>query len=183
MSDDRRVAFTQRSALGEPYEPCAPVERLDMDTGASTPLPRFGDCTELPQVVGPVMAAASPDGILVLRADRVAAGEAHLFPGSFALAVLAISPDLKWFASTSADGTLRLWPIPDLDQPPLHTLPRDALIAHLKSLTNLRAIRDAKSSNGWSIELGPFPGWKNIPSGDWPAVAPNLVRDAAARGE
>ena len=49
-------------------------------------------------------------------------------------------------------------------QPPLHTLPRDELLAKLRSLTNLRAVRDAKSATGWSIELGPFPGWKNVPT-------------------
>ena len=51
-----------------------------------------------------------------------------------------------------------------LDQPPLHTLPHDELVAKLKSLTNLRAVRDAKSATGWSIELGPFPGWKDVPT-------------------
>ena len=163
MSDDRRVAFTQRWSLGDPYNPCGPLERLDMATGVSTPLPPFGDCPELPQVAGPLLAAMSRDGLLVLRAARVSAQEAHLFAGKFTSAELAISPDLKWVVSTSEDKTLRLWPMPEFDQPPLHTLPHDELVAKLKSLTNLRAVRDAKSATGWSIELGPFPGWKNIP--------------------
>ena len=166
MSDDRRVAFTQRGPLGSAgYWPCAPLERLDMATGVSTPLPGFGDCPELPAVAGPLLASASPDGILVVRAARVSAREAHLLPGKIAGAwPVIISPDLKWVASDGEDKTLRLWPMPDLDQPPLHTLPRDELVAKLKALTNLRAVRDAKSATGWSIELGPFPGWKNIPT-------------------
>ena len=126
--------------------------------------PRSGIARELPQVAGPLLASASADGILVVRASRVSAREAHLFPGKFVNAWLAISPDLKWVVSASEDYTLRLWPMPDLDQPPLHTLPHDELVAKLKSLTNLRAVRDAKSSTGWSIELGPFPGWRNIPA-------------------
>jgi WD40 repeat protein len=75
----------------------------------------------------------------------------------------AISPNLKWVASAGEDNTLRLWPMPDLDQPPLHTLPHDELLAKLRPLTNLRAVRDPKSATGWTIELGPFPGWRNIP--------------------
>jgi WD40 repeat protein len=181
MSDDRRVAFTQRWSSVSTTE-CAPLEKLDLATGVSTPLPAFGDCPGLPAVAGPLLASATREGILVVRASRVSAREAHLLPGQFANPTLAISPDLKWVVSASQDNTLRLWPMPNLDQPPLHTLPRGASIAHLRSLTNLRAVRDEKSSTGWSIELGPFPGWKNIPSGDWPAVAPSPLRDAAAHG-
>jgi WD40 repeat protein len=70
------------------------------------------------------------------------AREAHLFPGKFVRVSLAISPDLKWVASASEDNTLRLWPVPDLAQPPLHTLARDELLTKLRSFTNLRAARD-----------------------------------------
>jgi hypothetical protein len=54
--------------------------------------------------------------------------------------------------------------MPDLSKPPLHTLPRDELIAKLKTLTNLRAVEDADSPSGWKIEVGPFPGWETVPS-------------------
>jgi WD40 repeat protein len=77
---------------------------------------------------------------------------------------VAISPDLRWLASTGEDNTLRLWPMPDLKKPALHTLSHNELIAKLKSLTNLRAVRDPDSPNGWTIELGPFPGWKDVPT-------------------
>ena len=59
---------------------------------------------------------------------------------------------------------IRLWPMPDLSKPPLHTLPREEVLAKLKSLTNLRAMRDAESSTGWKIEAGPFPGWEDVPT-------------------
>ena len=53
--------------------------------------------------------------------------------------------------------------MPDLTKPPLHTLPHDELLAKLKSLTNLRAVRDPASDTGWKIEIGPFPGWDTVP--------------------
>ncbi len=77
---------------------------------------------------------------------------------------IAISPDLRWVASAGEDGTLRLWPMPDLSKPPLHTLPHDELLAKLHSLTNLRAVRDPASDTGWTIEIGPFPGWREVPT-------------------
>jgi hypothetical protein len=47
-------------------------------------------------------------------------------------------------------------------KPPLHTLPRDELLAKLKSLTNLRVVRAPES--GWKIEIDPFPGWEDVPT-------------------
>jgi hypothetical protein len=37
-------------------------------------------------------------------------------------------------------------------------------MAKLDALTNLRVVRDASSSTGWKLELGPFPGWKDVPT-------------------
>jgi hypothetical protein len=54
--------------------------------------------------------------------------------------------------------------MPDLSKPPLHTLPLQQLLAKLRSLTNIRAVRDDASSTGWKFEAGPFPGWKQVPS-------------------
>ena len=62
------------------------------------------------------------------------------------------------------DTTVRLWPIPDLSTPPLHTLPHDELIAKLKTLTNLRVVRDEESPTGWKLTVGPFPGWETVPT-------------------
>ncbi len=62
------------------------------------------------------------------------------------------------------DKTIRLWPMPDLTKPPLHTLPREELIAKLKTLTNLRVVRDPESATGWKLTHDPFPGWETVPT-------------------
>ncbi len=67
-------------------------------------------------------------------------------------------------ASCSEDTTIRLWPMPDLSKPPLHTLPRSELIAKLKTLTNLRVVRDDGSPTGWKLTVGPFPVWEAVPT-------------------
>ncbi len=67
-------------------------------------------------------------------------------------------------ASCSEDTIIRLWPMPDLSTPPLHTLPREELIATLKTLTNLRVVRDEESATGWKLEIGPFPGRETVPT-------------------
>jgi WD40 repeat protein len=76
---------------------------------------------------------------------------------------LRISPGSRWIASTGVDGTIRLWPVPDLSSPPLHELAHDELVTRLKALTNLRAVPDSESHTGYTIEIGPFPGWETVP--------------------
>lgn len=53
--------------------------------------------------------------------------------------------------------------MPDLSKPPLQALPRDELVAKLKSLTNVRNVRDPDSPEGWAVELDAFPGWAKMP--------------------
>jgi WD40 repeat protein len=122
------------------------------------------------------MAIFDPTGRLVVSTDErghvrvgpLTGEEPHLLPGREG--AVAVSPDGRWIASGSwipsgsFEYSIRLWPMPDLSQPPLHTLPRDELVAKLRSLTNLRAVQDPTSPSGWKIEPGPFPGWEEVPT-------------------
>jgi WD40 repeat protein len=141
---------------------------LDLATGEERPLPEFG---EIPRNIarpfdldgsGSVVASGDADGLI--RVGRVGGGEPHLLVGHEGPAGVAISPDGRWVASTGEDGALRLWPMPDLDKPPLHTLPHDELLAELRSLTNIRVVRDPESAEGWKVTLDPFPGWAEVPT-------------------
>jgi WD40 repeat protein len=148
---------------------CARELLHDFTTGASQEMKAFGRCGSwTPTGValdasGTVAAIGSADGIV--RVGRVSGGEPHLLVGHKGpVDRVAISPDLRWVATTGEDNTLRLWPMPDLTRPPLHTLPHEELLVKLRSLTNLRAVRDQSSATGWKIEVGPFPGWKEVPT-------------------
>ncbi len=109
-----------------------------------------------------IWAGTYEDGIIWV--GRTDGDEVHLLAGHEGpVRHLAISPDCKWIASAGEDNTIRLWPMPDLSKPPLHTLPHGDLIAKLHSLTNLRVVRDEESSTGWKVDVGPFPGWAEVP--------------------
>jgi len=141
------------------------LELIDLAAWTSRPLPGFEGDVEWADLdpSGTVVAAGTTDG--TIRVASVDGGEPQLLLGhTGAVFRVAISPDLQWLASAGADNTLRLWPMPDLSKPPLHTLPHTELLAKLHSLTNLRAVRDPAAPTGWTIELGPFPGWKNVPT-------------------
>ena len=75
---------------------------------------------------------------------------------------LAVSPDGEWIASGGHDGAVRLWPMPDLDRPPLHTLPYEELLEKLRALTNLRVVPDNQSATGYRVVPGSFSGWKTV---------------------
>ena len=111
---------------------------------------------------GEIIVTGDTEG--VVRVGRATGEEPHLLIGGHDGTVWSadISPDGKWIASAS-DTSIRLWPTPDMTKPPLHTLPYDELIAKLDALTNLRAVRDPESSTGWTLEVGPFPGWATVP--------------------
>ena len=58
----------------------------------------------------------------------------------------------------------RLKPCRTSSIPQFPTLPHDELIAKLKTLTNLRVVRDEESPTGWKLTHDPFPGWETVPT-------------------
>jgi len=76
---------------------------------------------------------------------------------------VAVSSDGRWIGAANAVG-VHLWPMPDMTKPPLHTLPHDQLLARLDALTNLRLVSDPSSPTGYKLDIGPFPGWKDVPT-------------------
>jgi WD40 repeat protein len=161
MSADGRLALTGISPL---TPECHPAGLHDLATGEHRELPEYGTCVKAWAIdpSGRIMATGDEDGIV--RVGRVEGAGPHLLFGHEGpISHVGISPDRLWVASIGDDETLRLWPMPDLSKPPLHTLPHDELVGKLRSLTNIRAVRDLESPNGWTIELGPFPGWKDVP--------------------
>jgi hypothetical protein len=90
--------------------------------------------------------------------------EPHLLLGGSSWGPVAISPDGSWIASGEiGDSVVRLFPMPDLSKPPLHTLPYEGLLAKLKSLTSFRVVEGSTSPTGYKLDVGPFPGWEDVP--------------------
>ncbi len=95
---------------------------------------------------------------------RADGSEPHLLLGhGGSVQAVALSPDGQWVASASG-SEIRLWPMPDLSKSPFHTLPHDELMAKLRSLTNLRVVEDTTAATGYKLDVGPFPGWKDVPT-------------------
>jgi WD40 repeat protein len=100
----------------------------------------------------------------MVRVGPLSGGEPHALLGhSGPVNRVAVSPDGRWIASASG-AEIRLWPVPDLSKPPFHTLPYDELMTKLKALTNLRVVDDPSAASGYKLELGPFPGWREVPT-------------------
>jgi WD40 repeat protein len=160
----RRLALTGAPMPGREAKSCRQLQVRDLVSGETRAVGPPGVCVSAPPaaVAGEVFAVAGPDGVLV---GHISGDTAHLLVGhEGSVDRVAVSPDGRWVASSGEDNTLRLWAMPDLSKPPLHTLPHDELLARLKSLTNLRVVRAPEAPAGWKIEIGPFPGWRDVPT-------------------
>jgi WD40 repeat protein len=165
-ADGRRLLFYQVGEGGPLQDPAGPPMFFDLETGgAATLTTHGGQVWELAlDREGTVAVTGDRNGII--RVGPVTGEEPHLLLGHDGeITHLAIDPLGRWIASSSdQDTSLRLWPMPDLSKPPLHTLPRAELIAKLRSLTNLRVVHDPESSTGWKLDHDPFPGWETVPT-------------------
>jgi WD40 repeat protein len=99
-----------------------------------------------------------------LRVGSLADGEPHLLYGhAGAVMALAVSPDGRWIASGDTAGLIRLWRMPDRSRVPFQSLPREQILAKLRSFTNLRAVKDPSSPTGYAIKVGENIGWREVP--------------------
>jgi WD40 repeat protein len=157
-------------------------ERLllfDLVEGTSRQITTHGDRLSPAAAFDPsgrVIVTGDLDGIV--RVGPITGEEPHLLLGHEGMITsVAVSPDGRWIASATEES-IRLWPMPDVTEPPLHTLPYGELMAKLDALTNLRLVRAAAASSGWKLDIGPFPGWKEAPI--WFTPAPGARAGVAA---
>jgi WD40 repeat protein len=142
-------------------DPCD-IERIDLQSNQRTVLKSFGKGGALALDPADRFLVTSGEGLI--RIGRISDEQPHIvFAHDVPVRSVAVSPDGRWIASVGMDAKIRLTPVPDLAKPAPHTLPYDQFLAKLKSFTNLRAVPDPASSNGWKLEVGPFPGWEKVP--------------------
>jgi len=137
----------------------------DLVAGTSRQLDAFGSTVAgALEPNGQAVALLGTDGWL--RVGQASGDSVHLLGGQDSLRELDFSPDGQWIATLLGEGStkIRLWPVPDLKQPPMFRLPRAELLQELRSRTNLRVVKDPGSTSGWSFELEPFPGWDEVNS-------------------
>jgi WD40 repeat protein len=163
--DGRRLLVTEAGEGDGMQAPSGSPFFVDLQSGEVTTLATHG--LDVRQMAldrdGGVAVTADSKG--TIRVGTVSGEEPHLLLGhEDQVLQVALDPLGRWIASVSTDGTLRIWPMPDLSKPPLHTLPREELIAKLKTLTNLRVVRDPESATGWKLTHDPFPGWEEVPT-------------------
>jgi WD40 repeat protein len=162
LAPDGRRLFTAGHDPGSVAPPNGGlgVFSSDLDGGARREIGAYDVSFLALDPLGRNLVTTGFDG--VIRVGPVTGEEPHLLYGhTKGVDHLAVSPDGRWILSTSRDGTIRLWPMPE--GRPLHTLPYNELLAKLRTLTNLRAVADAKSATGYKVEVGPFPGWAHVP--------------------
>jgi len=109
---------------------------------------------------GTRIVTGSRDGIV--RGGPVTGEEPHLLIGHKApIWGVRVDPTGRLVASTSEDGTVRIWPMPE--GRPIHTLPQDAFLEKLRSLTNVRIVPDGSAPTGYRTTFLPFQGWGREP--------------------
>ena len=105
---------------------------------------------------------ASAAGYDELEVIELPQGPHHRLPLFKALGYsVCVDPLGRWIAS-AGDGLIKLVPLP-LDQS-WETIPRDELLALLRTLTNLRAVPNDTLPHGYELVGASIPDWENPPS-------------------
>ena len=140
--------------------------QFDLEEGMARTLSSHGNAVTAVALDsgGTLVATGSFDG--TIRVGPTTGEEPHLLlgqEGEGAIYSLAFSPDGRWLAASGESFAMHVWPVPDVSKPPLHRRAHEALLALLRSHTNLLAVPDPASPNGYKLERGPFPGWAVMP--------------------
>jgi WD40 repeat protein len=161
----RKLLFTEGGERDLREDPAGNPIFVDLDAGTRTVLTTHGVQVLAMALDSAGRLAVTGDRTGVVRVGPVTGEEPHLLLGhGGVVSDVAVDPLGRWIASNGHDNTVRLWPMPDLSKPPLHSLPRRKLIAKLETLTNIRVVRDPESATGWKLTHDPFPGWETVPT-------------------
>jgi WD40 repeat protein len=164
LSRDGRLLLVSATGSGDGLAPREELVLLDLVGQTSRRITTHGTRLSAGRLSSSGLVLVTGDQNGVVRAGPVTGEEPHLLAGHKGpVRGLAISSGEHWIASSS-DEAISIWPMPDVTKPPLHTLPHAELMAKLDALTNLRVVRDPASATGWQTEVGPFLGWKDVPT-------------------
>jgi WD40 repeat protein len=132
----------------------------DLETGEVRSLASHGKILRMDwHPSGEAVVTTTKDGLV--QVGPVTGEPPHRLPGHYGNNTMALfHPNGKWILTIGEEGTLRLWPVPDLSKPAFRTLPYDELMARLRSLTNYRVVKDESDPTGYRIEYGPLPDWQ-----------------------
>jgi WD40 repeat protein len=164
LSADGRRLVAASSDMGDRTSTGWEVVSVDLGRGERQAVRSHGDGVTAVAMDAAGRTLVTGDEQGVVRVGPADGSEPHrLCCHAGRIFTVAVSPDGQWIAS-AAGGEIRLWPMPDVTKPPLHALPHDELMAKLRALTNLQVVEDEASPTGYKLDIGPFPGWKDVPN-------------------
>jgi WD40 repeat protein len=159
-ADGRRlVAVTFK---GRDIGPDAETTVVDLDTGTHRTTTTHRSNVVALDPSGQILVSGGEDG--AVRVGPATGEEPHLLLGHTSrVGCVGVTPDGRWVVSV-AGNEVRLWPMPDVSKPPFHTLPYGELMTRLGAMTNVQVVEDGSSPTGYKVDVGPFPGWRDMPA-------------------